>query len=73
MANGQWYVVDTNLTEERRHWAAGNRQRLQNKVLSASELLAYAQGIFKSQFPDAGFHEKVDPGKAATHKRHDEQ
>jgi hypothetical protein len=72
MASGQWYVVDTNLTTERKRWAANNRQRLLGKMLGANELMAYLEGIFKSQFPDAALHEKVDPGQAAKHKRHDE-
>ena len=57
MIDGNWVVVDTNLTQERQIWSHRNRVRYASKLLSADEMLKYEQAVFKTQFPDAGFHE----------------
>src|SRR5262249_2413174 len=67
-----WVLVDTNLTEERRRFAAAERERQKKKAMSGEMLLDYLQGIFHQKFPKAAFHEQVTEKMAAAKSNSDE-
>lgn len=58
---GVWYLVETNVTEDRRRFAVAERKRRQKATLfTASELLSYLEGMFRNRYPGALLHESLE-------------
>ncbi len=58
-ANDTWIVVETNLTPERAKWASEERERIKENTLTSTEMLAFMEGVFRTQFPKSAIHETV--------------
>jgi hypothetical protein len=57
---GVWYVVETDVTEDRRRFAVAERKRRQKAMFTASELLSYLEGMFRGRYPGAPLHESLE-------------
>lgn len=57
LIDGQWVLVDTNLTKERQSFAATMRKKYETRVLSPASLLTFLEGQFQREFPDRALHE----------------
>lgn len=57
LVDGQWVLVDTNLTKERQSFAATMRKKYETRVLSSSALLSFLESQFQREFPDRALHE----------------
>jgi len=67
--DGQWILVDTNLTQERQKYASSMRKKYEAVVLPPAKMLEVLEGQFNQLFPDQSFHEspsvKSPPQKMA--------
>jgi GYF domain 2 len=59
LTDKQWELVDTNLTAERRIASHRERDREKKGAVTAPEMLATLERVFKTQFPKNGVHERV--------------
>ena len=58
--NGSWYLVETDVTDDRKRFAAGERKRRQDAVFTAKDLLTYLEGLFRARYPGAALHESTE-------------
>lgn len=58
--NGVWYLVETDVTEDRRRFAIAEKKRRQSAHYSASELLTYLETLFRNRYPGAALHESIE-------------
>jgi len=63
LVNGQWVIVDTNLTKERAAFAVEERKKYEKEVIPPGEMLQNLETVFRTQFPGKGLHELVTPPK----------
>lgn len=66
MVKEQWLMVETNLTEERQKWARGEKAKYSSATLTSTDMLAYLETIFHTQFPRYGLHEKPSEARRST-------
>lgn len=57
LVDGQWVLVDTNLTRERQRFAAITREKYNASVMAPERMLQYLETEFQTQFPNKGLHE----------------
>lgn len=55
-----WYLVETDVTDDRRRFAANERKRRQDAVFTAKDLLTYLEGLFRTRYPGAALHESIE-------------
>jgi hypothetical protein len=61
LSDKEWSVVETNITGERKKYAAASKIKLKGESVSAEVLLKQLESIFKQQFPKNSLHEAVTP------------
>ena len=57
--NETWYLIDTDITTERKGFAQKERSHLKTKTFSAQMILEYLQNVFQQKFPKNRLHEIV--------------
>jgi len=57
LVDGQWLLVDTNLTSDRQNFAAATRKKYESSVLSSSQMLTFLENEFKKTYPNQALHE----------------
>ncbi|MEZ4750820.1 MAG: DUF4339 domain-containing protein [Bdellovibrionota bacterium] len=55
----RWYLVDTNLTSERRRWALSQKRKILNEVITAGAMLDFLESIHLNRFPKISLHESL--------------
>ena len=57
LIDGQWLLVDTNLTLDRQNFAASTRRKYEASVLSSSQMLSFLENEFRKTYPNQALHE----------------
>jgi hypothetical protein len=57
LVDGQWVLVDTNLTRERQRFAAITREKYNASVMTPERMIQYLETVFQTQFPNKALHE----------------
>lgn len=57
LVDGQWLLVDTNLTLDRQNFAQATRRKYENSVLAPSQMLSFLENEFKKTYPNQSLHE----------------
>lgn len=52
----KWFLVETNLTEERSRWAAQMKQKMQAALWKEPEMLEFLETVHTTRFPRATLH-----------------
>ncbi|MCB0419276.1 MAG: hypothetical protein KDD39_16640, partial [Bdellovibrionales bacterium] len=55
----RWYLVDTNLTSERRRWALSQKRKILNDVITPGAMLDFLESIHLNRFPKISLHESL--------------
>lgn len=69
--DGQWILVDTNLTQERQNFAASMRKKYEAVVLSPTKMLDLLEREFSQIFPEQSLHEAPRPKQSLEKKLDD--
>lgn len=69
LVDGQWYVVETNITADRKRYAQDKRDQLIAKTLDEPSMLKYLETIFEQEFPRTPLHIRAPRNTAASAPR----
>jgi hypothetical protein len=69
LVDGQWYVVETNITADRKRYAQEKKDQLTGKMLEEPAMLKYLESIFEQEFPRTPLHIRAPRNTAASAPR----
>jgi hypothetical protein len=69
LIDGQWYVTETNITADRKRYAAEKKEQLFSKTSDENAMLKYLESVFNQEFPRTPLHERAPRNTAASAPR----
>ncbi len=67
MDGEQWKLIETDVTEDRTRFAAGEKQRLATRAVLATTMLENLETLFRTRFPKSRLHEAVSETADTAH------